>query len=447
MRFVLVDLQTPGHKVNREHAGGFGAAMQAKGLAGQIVKFLKKQLVHLPVFSMAYTAAILREEKHEVLLSHGKHMAADVVLIASSMCAHDEEKAFAKKQKQTFPDCRVGYFGALPTTRPDLFEPADFIIRGEVESAIMAFTEQDHDFTGQLDYGTVDDLNALPAPDWAGFNPESFSYFPLLDKRPILPVQSSRGCAHACSYCSYMPVQTSRYRRRDPLAVVAEMENGVRRFKAQSFLFRDICFSLNRSHALDTARAIKERLPGIEWACETRVDSLDRELVDIMWDAGLRGVNLGIESPDESILGQSGKRAPDFEHQLDILSYMMDRGIRINAFYMLGLMGDTPESMKRTIEFAEEINTLGAQYCVLTPFPGIPLYDELKDRLLTDDLSQYNEFTPVVNIGTATPEEVETALARAYGYYFRTQWMKRYGPKTFLRCLRNVLSGLWEKTR
>lgn len=440
MKFALVDLQMPERKANRDHTGGFGSFMQAEGLFGGFVSGLKARLISLPVMSFGYTAAMLRAHGHTSHFYRAAPLAeADVIIIASSMHSYSYEVAFALEQKRRFPGAKIGFYGPFAQTKPDFFEAAaDFIIGGELESAIEAFFAGEHDFTGKLNYGTVRDLTRLPMPDWEGFPVQDYSYFPMLHRRPFLPLQSTRGCSFNCDFCPYMVSQTKLFRRRDPKDVVDEMERNIRLYGMRSFLFRDICFTLNKKHAAEIADEMLRRGLDLEWGCETRLDCLTIELIDLLVKAGMRGVNLGIESVSNDILKGAGKKNPEIAHQETIIAALQERGVRVNAFYMLGLPGDTTESMERTIDYACKLNTQGAQFCITTPFPGTPLYEAQKDQLITADFTQFTEYKPVVDIGTATPQEVSNAHARAYRrFYLRGRWMLRHGASTLLRLIAN----------
>jgi radical SAM superfamily enzyme YgiQ (UPF0313 family) len=182
-----------------------------------------------------------------------------------------------------------------------------------------------------------------------------------------------------------------------------------------------------------------ERGLKLDWACETRLDCLDESLIDRMVEAGLVGMNIGIETGNNAILESSGKTNPEVAKQEATIRYLQNKGVRINGFYMLGLIGDTARTMEETVEYAKRLNTLGAQFCIMTPFPGTPLAEQLNGSLLTSDYTQFNEYQPVVEIGTATAQEVRDAHAKAYRqYYMRPSWILRNGASTAVRLLQNV---------
>lgn len=441
MKFALVDLEIPGRKANRDHTGGFGSQMGAPSASGRFIGRLKQRLIELPIIAFGFTTALLREAGHEVTTYRGQTNGEDVIIIATSLHCHDAEVAFARAEKKRFPNSRIGFFGPFVKTNPEVFaDAADFLIFGELETAILAFLDGTYDFSENSSLGIVPDMTRLPVPDWRGLDISRLSYFPLLHKRPFLSIQSSRGCSFDCDFCPYMVSQTKKYRRRKPEHVVEEIRVQQERHGIRSMLFRDIVFTIHKGHVQEICEQILSGGINLEWGCETRVDCLDEPLLDLMYRAGCRGVNLGIETGDLEILKNSGKTAPTLKRQEELINYMHRIGMRVNAFYMLGLVGDTPKSMQNTIEFAASLNTLGAQFCTMTPFPGTALYDRFQESLLTRDFTQFNEYQPVVDIKTSTPDEVIAAAQTAYQYYLRPQWLLPYAVPTSLRLIRNLAS-------
>lgn len=438
MRFAFVDLDIPNRKANRDHTGGFGSQMSSVGISGKVVSKLKMKLIDLPILSFGFSIGILREHGHEVTLYRGKTNGEEIILIASSLHCHQEEIAFAREEKRRNPHSKIGFFGPFVKTNPEKFAEADFLVFGELESTIFAFVDGQCDFAGNLDHGLVIDMARLPTPDWRGIDIRRFSYFPLLHKRPMLTIQSSRGCSFDCDFCPYMVSQTKKYRERPAENILQEMKTQKERHGVRSFLFRDIVFTIHRQHVERICNLMIEQQIGVEWACETRVDCLDEKLIDLMESAGCRGVNLGIETGDVEILKNSGKKPPVLKQQEATIRYLHKKGIRVNAFYMLGLIGDTHQSMQNTINYAKSLNTLGAQFCTMTPFPGTALYERLEKDLLTKDFSRFNEYQPVVDIKTSTPEEVVQFAKRAYRYYLRPSWVRSYALPTSLRLIRNL---------
>ena len=445
MKFALIDLETDGRKANREHTGGFGSFMRADGIIGGFTSLLKQRLINLPITAFGFTQAILREKGHVCTFYKRPPLNnEDIVIIASSMHCYAQEVEFAKELKEQMPQAKIGFYGPFAQTKPEYFEEAaDFIIGGELETTILAYLDGEHDFSGKLNYGIVQDFASLPMPDWDGMLPRSYSYFPMLHKRHFLPMQASRGCSFNCDFCPYMVSQTKKYRRRDPKIVVDEMERNIEKYGMRSFLFRDICYTLNKKYAAEISEEMLRRGLDLEWGCETRLDCLTPELIDLMVESGLKGMNIGVEAYSNEILQNSGKKNPEIEHQEATIAYLKNKGVRINAFFMLGLTGDTTQSMNDTIDYAKRLNTQGAQFCVTTPFPGTSLFDLVEKQLITDDFTQFTEYDPVLDIGTSSVQEVKSAHTKAYSeYYLRWDWLKYHGVSTTFRLAESIISSI-----
>jgi radical SAM superfamily enzyme YgiQ (UPF0313 family) len=169
------------------------------------------------------------------------------------------------------------------------------------------------------------------------------------------------------------------------------------------------------------------------------VDSLDRDLLTAMRSAGLRSINLGIEAFDDRVMELSKRKAVDREHQNDIVAFCDRIGIKVTAFYMIGLPGDTPATVRRTMDYARKLNTHLAQMTISTPYPGTGYYDEMaeKNLLLTDDFQQYDINHLVFRHESFSPRELHRLKERFYReYYLRPSYLGM-----FLKCrIRDFLS-------
>ena len=127
---------------------------------------------------------------------------------------------------------------------------------------------------------------------------------------------------------------------------------------------------MHKKETKELCKMIAEKNFDLDIGVETRADTLDLELIDLMKKAKIKVVNLGIESPSDEILIASGRR-PIKETKLGkVLDALNRASIDVQAFYILGLINDTVDSMKNTIKYSFQLNTFTAQFCVLTPFPG-----------------------------------------------------------------------------
>jgi radical SAM superfamily enzyme YgiQ (UPF0313 family) len=308
---------------------------------------------------------------------------------------------------------------------PDIFrDVSDFIIIGEPEWAILEFTRGNLELRGQIEICQTGLLDDLGYPDWEVFPHKLFSYFPSLPKRPFFPVLSSRGCPYNCGFCPYVVGQGDKWRTRSIDSVISEIKYLREKYNARSILFRDPIFTMKMERAAEIAERIMKDVSGIEWSCETRLDKLTPDLIDLMYKSGLRSINIGIESYNNEILERAGKKTIDHEYQEKIISHMNRLGIRVAGFYIIGLLDDTKESIARTIDYSKKLNTFTAQFCMLTPFPGTKLYSEVE---------------PVVKLDNITPYELIQLKNQAYSsYYLRLAWIFKHTFQT-IKCVLNWL--------
>ncbi len=413
--------------MNKDVMGSLGSVTHiGNGLRARLVEMAKKRGVKLPVFSFAYLAAIFSNAGHEVeIMENGFSKDADLVIIASSIVDYKAELAFAKRIKMA-AKARVGFIGAFASFEPELFlKEADFVIKGEPENAAKRIAQGAMP-KGLVKSEPVQDLDQLPFPKWGLFPVEKYNYFPQLRKKPFLPILSSRGCTFQCSYCPYKAFYGA-WRRRKPDSVVQEIEYLVHNFGIKSLLFRDPLFTLDGKRVLAIADGIRMKGLELEWACETRLDLLNEKLIDSMHGAGFRALNVGIESGSSEVLHGVKRKSIGQAHEEKMIEYCDSKGIRVAAFYVLGLPEDTEKSILETIGYAKKLNTHVAQFTLCTPFPGTELYSRLRPSIFEKDWEKFDSFTPVFRHKSLSQEELKRLLEEAYAsYYFRPSYLLKF---------------------
>lgn len=433
MKIALVDLEEDERGCNnKEQTGTYGSVMRAGGLAGFVFGRLKKRSVRLPILSFGYLAAILRRQGHEVLICDSDPPPVDVALVATSIIGYRQEIELGRRIKRAQPAVRLGYLGAFAQARPECFlEVGDFVIHGEPErwaQQIEARCGED----GLVTSERVSDLETLPFPDWRGFPIERYGYYPLVKAKPFVGVLGSRGCPVACPFCQYLPMQGVTWRRRSAEHVTEELLYLGREFGIRGVLFRDIIFSINQQRVRELAEQMIRKRVRLAWGCETRTDMLTVELLRLMKAAGLRSLNIGVESADQEALERRGRKALDRSHLERIVDWCEGNGVLVNAFYLIGFPDDTEDGIERTIEYACRLNTSLAQFCVVTPYPGTGYFDEMADagRVTSADWSEYSTYNPVMRLDHLTPADVRRLEKRAYNRYFlRPSWLLRRGAR------------------
>lgn len=390
----------------------------------KILEAAKKNSVNIPIFALGYFAAILKKNGHQVEYKINEIPAdADLVIIPSSIVDYKYEIIFAGRVKKNNPKTKVGFFGPFASVMPDLYlEVADFVVTDEPEEVIDKISD-DWIPQGKIAGQKVENLDSLPFPDWGLFPLKKYSYQPLLKSKPFIPVLSSRGCAFNCLYCPYKAYY-GHLRQRSAESVIEELKYLKVTYNIKSVQFRDPLFTNCRDRAYTIADGIIANNLDLEWGCETHINCLDHELIDKLYLAGLRGINLGIESEDIEVLADASRLSAAKNKEADIINYCQKKGIRVAAFYIFGLPQDTVETIERTIRYAKKLNTLVAQFFILTPFPGTPFYQQIAGDILEMDWEKFNSFTPVFKHRNLSAKELLSFKEKAFvSYYFRINYL------------------------
>lgn len=428
MRVALVETRGERLAVNKDQAGSFGTATDAgSGLFGSIANKIKRHGIRTPAIFIAYMSSILAREGHDVMFyDRVPDGGNDVVIIMSSIVDYKNEIKLARQIKSS-SNAKVGFIGAFATVRPDIFLAAgDFVIAGEPEEATIRLSRGLVKPEGVITSSLLTNLDALPFPRWDDHPIREYSYFPLLKKKPFITILSSRGCPYDCHYCPYMVIQTPLWRKRSPKNVVDEIEYLVNNYGIRSITFRDAMFTVDVNRARQICEEIIRRHLDIEWDCETRVDRLDEPLIDIMHEAGLRGIEIGVEGYDLELLKSMNRKPPTHEMQERIINYCEDHGVKVGAFYVLGIPGSDKKSIYQTIEYAKHLNTSLAQFTIATPYPGTKMYEQAKKDILSEEWEKYNAYSSVLGSDQYTPEELLLLKESAFRqYYLRWRWISR----------------------
>ena len=420
--------------LNKDVMGGYGEVCKiGDSFLARVIEKQKKDNIRLPLSVYGYLAAIFYNNNHKVeYLINKVPEDSDLVIIYSSIIDYKTELAFAQEIKNK-TNAKVGFIGAFATAKPEVFmEVADFVILGEPENIAQKINEKWIP-KGIIKSEPVRDLDTLPYPKWDIFPIEDYSYFPVLKKKPFITILSSRGCTFNCNYCPYRTYY-NKWRARSVSNVIGEIKYLTENFGIKGLLFRDPLFTVDKKRTIDIAQSIIDSGLNIEWACETHLQHLDEKLLDLLYKAGLRAINVGIESVDADVLKNASRVNAEIKQQEKMVSYCDKLGIRVSAFYVFGLPTDTEETIKRTIKYAKNLNTHTAQFFISTPFPGSEFYETVKDRLFTQDWEQFNSFTPVFKHKNLSVKQLLNLKEYAFvSYYFRLRYLWSYFRRMYIR--------------
>lgn len=220
-------------------------------------------------------------------------------------------------------------------------------------------------------------LDTLAFPRWELFPIERYTIpkSAAAGTLRFLPVLSSRGCPFGCNYCPYPVGQGLPWRDRSPGNVVDELEHLVRNLGVQYVIFRDPLFSANKKRVAAICEQIVARGISVQWRCETRTDCLDEATIAIMARAGCVGVNFGVESIDPQVQKNVDRKPISEKQFLETMAQFRRHGIATFAFFVVGLPGDTVDTILDSMRFALRLGASWTQFTVATPFIGTRLHD------------------------------------------------------------------------
>lgn len=211
------------------------------------------------------------------------------------------------------------------------------------------------------------DFNSYPFPARHLLPNERYHSF-ISQKKNFTIMLTSTGCPFKCTFCAI----PSAFRERTPKNVVDEIEVCYRDFNIREIDFFDAVLFLNKPRVLEIFREIKKRGLKIEWSCRSRVDVVNEEILREAAKAGCRQIYYGIESVDLNVLGNIKKDIGP-EQVKQAVRWSKKYGIRTMGFFMVGNPGDTVESVRRTIEFAKDLDLDFIQVCRTIAKPGAEL--------------------------------------------------------------------------
>lgn len=418
----------------KDVAGGYGTVFTVgNSWFARVLEIAKRRIASIPNVTNAYLHSLLETAGAEVAICNNDLVPADLYLIASSIVDCNYEKQLGQEARKRF-GAKVGYFGTFAAAMPDFYaSSADFVVKGEIEN-IASRLAQGNIPEGIIDAGFVDDLDTLPFPAWDQFPLKKYKYSIVTNQGITLPMLSSRGCPYTCNYCPYLV--NSKYRCRTAENVVAEIEYLAGKYHAKGISFRDPVFTFDRQRALEIAELIQKKGLDIRFGIEARTDRLDEELLRELYKAGLRSVEVGIESANQNLLKENSRKAPSREQQEMIISTCHRLGIRVIGNYILGLANDTEQGINQTIAYAKRLNTFAIQFTVTTPYPGTRFYESIKDRIFESNWEKFNGWTNVYRHPLMTPEQLHQMREEAYvSYHLRPRYIWRFLISTVLRDL------------
>ena len=267
---------------------------------------------------------------------------------------------------------------------------------------------------------TLDDLPAA----WDLLDWQDYTCLAIPGSR-MGAISTSRGCDHDCTFCSQQKFWEKSWRARDPRKVADELVYLYATYHVNVFMITDEYPTKNweRWEALLDA-VIAKNIP-VYLLMETRAADILRDR-DIIWKyrkAGIIYISFGVETADQSAL-DAMKKEQDIEEMKRVFDILREHEIVSEASFMVGFPDETPDSIKKTMQLAQQFNPDIANFFTFTPWPYADQYNDLKPFIRTYDYRKYNLVDPVLEPHKMSTLQVEVAIADGYRRFYMGKIME-----------------------
>ncbi len=408
---------------------------------------------------LGYPAAMIRDlGGHSRLLDAPPHHVSpqetakiageyDFVVLFTSHVGFNNDVKLAEMMKSHKPDLKIAFVGPPVTTHPEVALRAstaiDFVTHKEFDYTVTRFAAgeplekipgvhflRDDRMVSNAPEPPIEDLDKLPwvTPIWKRDLDITKYNVPFL-LNPFIAFYSTRGCPALCTFCLWpQTFDGHKWRQRSVADVRNEVEWALDAFKPEGLkeiFFDDDTFTYNPKRMVEMATAFKPLK--FQWSSTSR-SHLDYETLKVLADAGCRLFIVGFESGNDQIL-KNIKKGISAQRSLDFVKNCKKVGIKVHADFIIGLPGETRETIRETIEYAKQMDPETLQVSVAHAYPGTEMYEWFRDKgiilntKMSDELGQQ---LPMANFPHLSGAEMLDWVHRFYDeYYFRPKIVAR----------------------
>ncbi len=416
---------------------------------------------------LCYPAGLIPDSKvvdappHGVTVAQTLQMAREYefVVLFTSTPGFASDVRLAEMMKDVNPNVKIAFVGPPVTAQPEkslLSSTAiDFIGRREFDYSVTEFAAgKPLEEIAGISYrrnGTVvhnperppiQDLDSLPfVTDIYKRDLDITKYNVPFLLHPFLSFYTERGCPALCTFCLWPQTLSGHpWRTRSSDNVATEVQKALDYYpNLKEIFFDDDTFNIRKSRVVELCAKLKPL--NFTWSCTSRV-TVDYETLKAMKEAGCRLLIVGYESGDPQIL-KNIKKGATVEQAITFTKNCKKLGLVIHGDFILGLPGESPETIQRTIDFAKRLDTETIQVSIAHPYPGTEFYDWVeKNGYLTNEsmTDAQGHQLPNISYPGLSGVDILESVERFYGeYYFR--------PRIVWRVVRKALFNSEERTR
>jgi hopanoid biosynthesis associated radical SAM protein HpnJ len=383
----------------------------------------------------------------------------ELCVIHTSTPSFDNDSKVAEALKAQNPDMRIGFVGAHVAVLPEESLKAapvlDFVGREEFDYTLKEVAEgrpyeeiaglsyrKGGEIVHNPDRALIGDMDALPSVlDVYKRDLKIENYYIGYLKHPYLSLYTGRGCPARCSFCLWpQTVGGHVYRTKSAQAVIAEMARAKEMFpQVKEFFFDDDTFTADLTRAAEIAKGLGKL--GITWSCNSRAN-VPYDYLKIFKENGLRLLLVGYESGDQKILNNI-KKGVRVDIAEEFTRNCRKLGIVIHGTFILGLPGETAETIEKSIKFACRLNVDTIQVSLAAAYPGTELYRQaMTNKWYDDSLLVRNDGTQsaAIQYPHLPAAAIEAGVKRFYSKFYSR-------PTPILRMLKAMAKDPVERRR
>lgn len=400
-----------------------------------------------PPLGIAYLVAVLKEQGYGALavdipLLSGRRLQEavseivrkekpKVIGVSTTTETFSNAIRIIRACKTVDPDIKTMLGGVHPTFAAETclrFKEVDVVVLGEGEKTIVELADHFLQAGGELEAirgiaflrdenmvrtearPLIADLDEIPFPVREDFS--------LQDYRVPFSVVSSRGCPGRCVFCVSRVLNKGKYRERSVENILCELQTLPFEKYGKFVAFQDSTLTANRRRTIELCQGLLDKVPGIQWGCESRVDTLDEAMLRLMKDSGCAGIEFGVEAGSEQVLKLIRKDIT-IEQVIKAVELTSRIGIQPICTIMLGHHCDTEETLRESVNLAVRLKREYRSevfFNIVTPYPGTPFLerkDEYGIQIFADSYDDYSPNNAIMSTRHLSAQQIREAYINA----------------------------------
>jgi radical SAM superfamily enzyme YgiQ (UPF0313 family) len=366
----------------------------------------------LPPIGLMYVAAALEKAGFEVQMldnylmkkttdeikQYVTQINPQIVGITCGSATYSRCIETARAIKEVLPSCKIVVGGWHASYVPDslLANPEiDYVVMGEGERAmeqlagfilngnepaaveIPGVACRSHGKNIKNEPKFIENIDEIPYPARHLLPLDLYDRtIEFLSVKPADVMSISRGCVFNCGFCETRKLWGNMCRAFSPQRVIDEIEDLMGKYGTKGLYFINDNFTLRKKETIELSNLMIEKKLDLEWVCDTRVDLVNQELLEVMSKAGCKTIWFGVESASPRILERIGRNITPQQVE-NAFNLCKKNGIKVACSFMLGLPNETLKDMETSLKFAKKLNPDWCQFNIFIAYPDSRIYQEL----------------------------------------------------------------------